>query len=282
MAVYDIQSDSSEDLPNEFYNNLMDKYNITKDWILVSTPYPTIAILLVYLFFVLKLGPDFMKHRRPYELKTVMRIYNIIQVLYNGYLIHAVFEHPSGIPSVIANTCVLKDDEKYDELKHAFLFYTWHFLVLKIVDLMDTVFMVFRKKDSHITFLHLYHHVAMVFFTWFTFSYIKPHHGVIPAAINVLVHTIMYSYYFLATFAQLKRYLWWKKHLTKIQLGQFVIILLYISVLYYNGCPISKAFSYIWMFNVFVIFLLFVNFYIKAYIVKSSKSRRQKLYDKLS
>ncbi|KAG8310385.1 hypothetical protein J6590_108846 [Homalodisca vitripennis] len=226
MAVYDLQPASAEVLPDEFYNNLMDKYNITKGWILI-------------------------------------------------------FVNPTAIPSVIDNTCVLKDDEKYDDLKYAFLFYTWHFFVLKIVDLLDTIFMVLRKKDSHITFLHVYHHVAMVFFTWFTFSYIKPHHGVIPAGINVFVHTVMYTYYFLATFPQLKPYLWWKKHLTKMQLGQFVIILLYISLLYYNGCPISRVFSYIWMFNVFVILLLFVNFYIKAY-VKSSRGRDNKLQDKMS
>lgn len=41
----------------------------------------------------------------------------------------------------------------------------------------------------------------------------------IPAFINLVVHTVMYSYYFLATFGPgVKRYLWWKKHLTKMQL----------------------------------------------------------------
>lgn len=37
--------------------------------------------------------------------------------------------------------------------------------------------------------------------------------------INTLVHTIMYSYYFLAALGpQIKKYLWWKKYLTGLQI----------------------------------------------------------------
>lgn len=41
----------------------------------------------------------------------------------------------------------------------------------------------------------------------------------LPGMINVIVHIIMYSYFFLATFGEpVKKYLWWKRYLTKIQL----------------------------------------------------------------
>jgi len=42
------------------------------------------VILVAYLLFVLKLGKIFMKNRKPYDLKTVLKVYNIFQVLYNG------------------------------------------------------------------------------------------------------------------------------------------------------------------------------------------------------
>lgn len=37
--------------------------------------------------------------------------------------------------------------------------------------------------------------------------------------INSFVHVIMYSYYFLTSYRpELKKSLWWKKHITQIQL----------------------------------------------------------------
>uniref|UniRef100_A0A1B6FNM4 Elongation of very long chain fatty acids protein n=1 Tax=Cuerna arida TaxID=1464854 RepID=A0A1B6FNM4_9HEMI len=252
-------------LSEEFYNNIMDKDNITKQWLLLGSPYPVITILSVYLLIILKLGPQFMKTRPPYDLQLVMRFYDIVQVIYNGFIIHSLYAFPRVVPTVVDTICATRDPGTYDDLKPVFLYYAWHYLVLKIVDLLDTVFMVLRKKYSHVTFLHVYHHMAMVFFTWLTLSYTKSHHAVAPVMVNIVVHIIMYSYYFLATFPQLKQYLWWKRHLTKLQLGQFVVVLLYISFIYYNGCTISRVFTFTWVFNVFVILILFINFYIKAY-----------------
>lgn len=60
---------------------------LTEGWLLTSTPYPVITILAVYLLFVLKIGPWFMAHKNPYVLKTVMRVYNIVQVLYNLHVL---------------------------------------------------------------------------------------------------------------------------------------------------------------------------------------------------
>lgn len=36
------------------------------------------------------------------------------------------------------------------------------FFMLKVVDLMDTVFFILRKKNNQVTFLHIYHHAGMV------------------------------------------------------------------------------------------------------------------------
>lgn len=42
-----------------------------------------LTVLSAYLYFVLKWGPSYMKNRKPFELRTVMLIYNAIQVIYN-------------------------------------------------------------------------------------------------------------------------------------------------------------------------------------------------------
>lgn len=61
--------------------------DILDSWFLVSTPWPVVFICTVYLFLVLKIGPDFMKERNPYSLKMSMMFYNIFQVVYNGWLV---------------------------------------------------------------------------------------------------------------------------------------------------------------------------------------------------
>ncbi|XP_046658742.1 elongation of very long chain fatty acids protein 4-like [Homalodisca vitripennis] len=272
-ALSKVESHSEDDL-----TNLLGADIITKDWILMNSPVPIVVIIGIYLVIILKIGPAYMDKREPYDMKTVMRLYNIFQVIYNSGLIlipfYYYYEH---IPYCVAISCRIPTeyDENINELKNMYLILFWNFLILKIVDLLDTVFMVMRKKNSHITFLHVYHHVAMVVFTWFTGKYIKSHQAVFPGFINILVHAIMYSYYFLATFGpSVRKYLWWKRHLTKLQLAQFAVVMLYIFLLYYNGCPISRVFTYIWLFNVFIFLCLFANFYVKAYILKSSKQTK--------
>lgn len=38
--------------------------------------------------------------------------------------------------------------------------------MLKLLDLLDTVFFILRKKQNQVTFLHVYHHASMVGFVW--------------------------------------------------------------------------------------------------------------------
>lgn len=49
---------------------------------------------------------------------------------------------------------------------------TWWYLVLKLVELLDTVFFVLRKKQNQVSFLHVYHHTIMAVFTWGYLKYL--------------------------------------------------------------------------------------------------------------
>ena len=40
------------------------------------------------------------------------------------------------------------------------------YFLVKLVDLLDTVFFVLRKKQNQVSFLHVYHHVGMVLGSW--------------------------------------------------------------------------------------------------------------------
>lgn len=129
-------------------------------FLLLRSPMTVVMILAIYLLFVQKIGPQFMSNRKPYQLRSILLGYNLLQVFFNFYTATAGFyysywqpdfdyagqNHYNGTTTsyILANICY---------------FYFW----TKIFDLFDTVFFVLRKKSNQISFLHLYHHGTMIF-----------------------------------------------------------------------------------------------------------------------
>lgn len=59
---------------------------MTKEWFLASGPAPLAMIIASYVYFCLFAGPRYMKDKKPYELRTILVVYNFIQVLLSAYL----------------------------------------------------------------------------------------------------------------------------------------------------------------------------------------------------
>ncbi len=137
----------------------------------------------------------------------------------------------------------------------------------KFVDWLDTFFYVLRKKTSHISFLHLYHHISVPTFGYLIIK-INP---LLPCAIifiimNSFVHCIMYSYYALAALGPaLHKYLWWKKYLTVIQLTQFAIGMVYAPILFFKQTGYPIFWVMVGLPQPLIFFYMFYNFYGKAY-----------------
>lgn len=52
-----------------------------------------------------------------------------------------------------------------------------------------------------------------------SFSWLPGGHVAVMATLNSIVHVIMYTYYLLSSLGpEYQKYVWWKKHVTKIQL----------------------------------------------------------------
>lgn len=56
----------------------------------MQSPVPMTAILSVYLFFILYLGPRFMANRKPFQLKEPMIVYNFLLVALSIYIVYEV------------------------------------------------------------------------------------------------------------------------------------------------------------------------------------------------
>lgn len=128
-----------------------------KDYPLMEDPTKIIGILIVYWFFVKKIGPKFMEFREPFQLDGIIRVYNIFQTLVNGYITYEAFT--SGYIWKFNWFCEPVDYGSSPFAQRILRFAYTYFLV-KLLDLMDTIFFVLRKKDNQVTFLHVYHHIS--------------------------------------------------------------------------------------------------------------------------
>lgn len=103
-----------------------------------TTPWSIIAIIAAYLFFVNDFGRNLMKDRKPFELKTIINIYNIIQIFANAYLVYKITVYT---PKLKNATLFCIPDPRGDDSEAAFEVLHGHYvyLIIKIVDLLDTV-----------------------------------------------------------------------------------------------------------------------------------------------
>ncbi|CAG0924746.1 unnamed protein product, partial [Notodromas monacha] len=66
------------------------------------------------------------------------------------------------------------------------------FAISKVPELLDTAFIVLRKRP--LIFLHWYHHITVLMYTWYAVScVIGPGRWFV--TMNFIVHSVMYSYY---------------------------------------------------------------------------------------
>ncbi len=86
----------------------------------------------------------------------------------------------------------------------------------------------------------------------------------------------MYTYFGLSTLGpRLKPYLWWKRYLTQLQLGQFVFFGLYAVVFFFKQTGYPAIFLLIAMTQPLFFFCLFFNFYQKTYSSKNINSNNK-------
>ncbi|CAL7952338.1 unnamed protein product [Xylocopa violacea] len=258
----------------EWYNNIMYNKNDprTEDWFLVSAPGPLAIILVSYIYFCTSAGPRYMKNRKPYELRNVLIVYNFAQVLLSIYLFYEGLM--SGWLFDYSYTCQPVDySDNPQALRMARAAHLY--FLCKLVELLDTVFFVLRKKNRQISTLHVYHHSLMPFCGWIGVRFLPNGHVTLLGLINSFVHVIMYTYYLLSSVGpSMSKYLWWKKYLTSLQLIQFCIIFVHSLQVFFNGCNLPKVMMMILLANTGIFIYMFGSFYVENYIKNQRASEK--------
>jgi len=93
------------------------------------------------------------------------------------------------------------------------------FILSKFPELVDTVFVVLRKKP--LIFLHWYHHFTALTYCWHAYVS-ESGAGLYFAAMNYTVHALMYFYYFLMAVKRVPKWfpVW---VITMMQIGQMIV-----------------------------------------------------------
>ncbi|KAJ9295608.1 hypothetical protein DTO271G3_6064 [Paecilomyces variotii] len=256
-----------------------------------KTPMATLkeTLIMISLYYItIYTGWEFMRKREPFKLNTLFMIHNFILtgvsgallVLFLGQLLPSLWKH--GVYN-----CICGDPGWTDPL--VTLYYLNY--LTKYVELLDTVFLVLKKKP--LTFLHTYHHGATAFLCY---TQLVGHTPVswVPITLNLTVHVVMYWYYFQS--ARGIR-VWWKEWITRLQIAQFILDLgfIYFATWDYfasihpemnlphvgrcGGEPFAAATGCVILSSYLV---LFISFYIATYKKSGSKPRKARAQETAS
>lgn len=215
---------------------------------------------VVYLI-VIKIGVEYMRTRESFKIKPYIFTYNLYQCLFNIWTVYSMCHEVATNPWF---TGIWGNTPQPGAGGFRISYFVWLHYNNKFFELLDTLWMILRKKNNQISFLHCYHHVLMM---WAWFFCIKIESGgdcYFGATVNSAIHIIMYGYY---TLALLNVPCPWKKWITNCQMIQFVACLSHSVYVVIKGnmpiaLPLAQGFV---MINMLV---LFSNFYIQSYMKK--------------
>ncbi|KAG5875513.1 hypothetical protein JTB14_012735 [Gonioctena quinquepunctata] len=212
---------------------------------------PSLPILLgfigLYVYFVQNLGQRLMKNRAPFDIRILLIVYNSLQIVLNLWFAYEssyiYWRFHEGCLPVDYTTSAFALNEVAIVRK-----YFW----LKIFDGLDTIFFVLRKSHRQISFLHVYHHAAMIF-----------------------VHGVMFSYYLLTCIdSSWGRSEIFKRTLTQMQMVQFIALIIIYGRALRADCTFPKFPSYAMTTQATFMFIMFFDFYRKEYLSANKKERK--------
>jgi len=162
----------------------------------------------------------------------------------------------------------------------------WMYYMSKMLDWFDTLFIILGNKPKQFTVLHVYHHSSVWFMNWLNLVINFDAEIFYAVGWNAFIHVIMYTYYLISMHmpkvkdnatGKAKYSVWWKQHLTSLQMTQFLTMNAHGILILYNGCnQVTPRGTALYLAYIMSLFILFLNFFLRAYCGGKSKRKTSK------
>ena len=179
----------------------------TVGWFSMDTPSFNWAMTAMYLLFVY-MGPKVMEKREAWSVRGVMVVYNVGVIALNMYMFIEIFYQ-----TTVLNMSWVGNAVDYSERSTGLAAVLYLYYASKLVDYLDTFFLVIKKNNHQLSLLHVYHHTFMFWVWWLGVRFAAGGDSYFSAWVNCFVHVVMYSYY-LASCLGVK--LQGKRHVTQV------------------------------------------------------------------
>nr|XP_034343410.1 elongation of very long chain fatty acids protein 3 isoform X2 [Arvicanthis niloticus] len=226
-------------------------------------------IVLVYLSLIV-VGQTFMKTRKGFSLQGPLILWSFCLAIFSilgawrtwKFMVTVMFT--AGLKQTVCFAIYIDDT--------IIKFWSWVFLLSKVVELGDTAFIILRKRP--LIFVHWYHHSTVLLFTSFGYKNKVPSGGWF-MTMNLGVHSVMYTYYTLKA-AKVKHPNILPMVITSLQILQMVLGTIF-GILNYiwrqeKGCHTTTE-HFFWSFMLYgTYFILFAHFFHRAYLRPKGKA----------
>jgi len=174
-----------------------------------------VVLYMVFCYF----GQKYMATRKPFGLEKSLAVWNLFLSVFSAY--GAI----RTVPHMLHRIATVPFEETVCESPHtaygagACGLAVQLFIISKLPELIDTVFIVLRKKP--LIFLHWYHHVTVLLYCWNAYV-TESGAGLYFVAMNYTVHAVMYFYFYLQAIKKMPK--WFPSWIiTIMQISQMIV-----------------------------------------------------------
>jgi hypothetical protein len=179
-----------------------------------------VFVTLMY-FVMLSFSARMMQTRMPVKriIFETLVVYNLTQMLLNSYIVVQLLRHAlmQGFQYPWGNKFI------YTMESHRLGYFIWLHYHCCQLELLDTVFVVLRKKEQKMTPLHVWLRLLNMWAWFFACRYACGGDAYFPAATNAATRAIVYAFYSLSLLTERGVPFCRKARITAVQVGQFSV-----------------------------------------------------------
>lgn len=240
-----------------------------------SNPIIPVVLVTAYMSFCY-FGQKYMKSRPAFDLRMPLAYWNLLLSTFSfigmfrtvPHLLHNLYSM-----SLEDNLCTNAQVSYGDG---ACGLWVQLFIYSKIPELVDTFFIVARKKN--LIFLHWYHHVTVLLFCWHSYA-TEASTGLFFVAMNYSVHAVMYGYYFLMAIRMKPKWLppavITMMQITQMLVGTALCAMSYLLLSKGESCAVKKENVVAGAIMYGSYLYLFAEFAVKRFILTPKKTAKK-------